>query len=123
MTESEQTDLLTELAAEIDPLVQRILTAEDLPQVRDLVQEVRYHCLQPPYFEHMWGAGEVYVIWGELDDILDRWPVDHGTDTETIAIREFRSAAKEWLDMPRTEAGIRDYTHRWRTRLTERTCS
>ncbi|MFD0595616.1 hypothetical protein ACFQZ4_27585 [Catellatospora coxensis] len=66
------------------------------------------------------GCGRAECDLGELDDILDRWPVDYGPQTETIALREFRRAAEEWLAMPRTEDGIRNYVHRWRTRLNER---
>ncbi|GIF98797.1 hypothetical protein Cci01nite_38910 [Catellatospora citrea] len=121
VTDSEQVDLLTRFAADVDPLARRVLAAERLPQVCELVREMMGHCLQAPYLEHMWGAGELYAIWGELDDILDGRPVDHGPDTEAVADRELRRAAGEWLDMPRTEAGIRDYAYRWRTRLAERT--
>jgi hypothetical protein len=88
---------------------------------RDLVHEVMWHCMEQPYREHLRDLSTLYVIWAELDDILDGWPVDYGQNTETIAMCEFRRAAKEWLDIPRTEVGIRDYVDRWRTRLADGT--
>jgi hypothetical protein len=67
----------------------------------------------------VWGAGGLY-IWADIDDILDRWPIDYGPATRAIALREFKRAAKEWLEMPRTEAGIRNYVDRWEKRLASR---
>lgn len=117
MNDSEQLNLLAGFAGELDPLMRLILASEALTQAQDLVQEVMRRCLQAPYFEHLWGAGMLYAIWGELDDVTDGWPVSYGSNTEAGALREFKRAAAEWLEMPRTESGVSDYTHRWKVRL------
>jgi hypothetical protein len=88
---------------------------EDVQEVRGFILEAAWNCIQPR-FEDLWGAGELYRPWMEMDDILDGWPFDYGDDADALAMREFTLAAREWLDMPRTEAGFRTYVHRWVTR-------
>lgn len=75
------------------------------PITGNQVEKVMWHCQQAPYFEHLWGAGWLYAIWGALDDFADRWPIDYRSSTEAIALREFKRAAADWLQMQRTESG------------------
>ncbi|MFG2071255.1 hypothetical protein [Nonomuraea maritima] len=119
MTDPEHVDvvLLAGLVAELDPLMRGILASDDVRQAGDVVYEVTYHCLESPYGEDLWPSGSIYCIWMEIDDILDGWPVDYGPDREALAMREWKRAAQEWLDMPRTQAGLRDYLHGWRMRM------
>ncbi|MBG0831622.1 hypothetical protein HS041_28225 [Planomonospora sp. ID67723] len=112
---------LSRFMAELDPLMRGVLASEDVAQARNFVHEVKWHCTESPYGGHLWGAGGVYCIWAEIDDILDGWPLDYGSDTDALALREFKRAAQEWLDMPRTEAGLQDYVHQWETRMAEDT--
>ncbi|GAB3153397.1 hypothetical protein [Microbispora hainanensis] len=112
-------ELLAGFAAKIDPLMRGVLVSGDVEQMRGLVLEAAWHCTEPPYFEHLWGVAGLYRAWMEIDDILDGWPVDYGAGTDALAMREFRLAAQEWLDMPRTETGFRDYVRRWETRVAE----
>ncbi|MFD0851194.1 hypothetical protein ACFQ07_03140 [Actinomadura adrarensis] len=93
-----------------------ILASEDVGKAGDLVGEVKWHCLQSPLAD----AGDVYVIWAELDDVLDGYPVDYGPEANAIyALREFKRAAHDWLDMPRTEAGLLNYVQLWKTRIAD----
>ncbi|MFI6928169.1 hypothetical protein ACIBIZ_50155 [Nonomuraea spiralis] len=110
-------DLLAGLAAELDPLMHCILASDDVRRAGDFVYDVTYHCLESPHGEDLWPAGSIYCIWMDIDDILDGWPVDYGPESEGLALREFKRAAQEWLDMPRTQAGLWDYVHRWRMRM------
>ncbi|MDP9848124.1 hypothetical protein [Streptosporangium lutulentum] len=110
-------DLLAELAAELDPFMRGILASDDVGQAGDFVYDVMHHCMESPHSEDLWPAGSIYCIWMDIDDIVDGWPVDYGTDSETLALREFKRAAQEWLDMARTQAGLQDYVHRWRMRM------
>ncbi|MEU7942386.1 hypothetical protein [Microbispora bryophytorum] len=123
MSDLEPVDLklLAGFAAKIDPSMQGVLVREDVEQIRGFVLEAAWNCTERPYFEHLWGVGGLYRAWMEIDDILDGWPVDYGADTDALAVREFRLAAQEWLDMPRTETGFRDYVHRWERRVAEDT--
>ncbi|WP_068923842.1 hypothetical protein [Planobispora rosea] len=123
MTDLEPVDLelLAGFVEKIDPLMRDVLVGEDAEQVRGFVREAAWNCTERPYFERLWGVGELYRAWMEIDDILDGWPVDYGADTDALAMREFRLAAQEWLDMPRTEAGFQDYVHRWETRVAQDT--
>ncbi|MFU8876376.1 hypothetical protein, partial [Micromonospora sp. SL4-19] len=52
-----------------------------------------------------------------MPDIVDGYPVDYGTDAETIAVRETRVAARDWLGIPRTVEGMEHYLQRWDARL------
>jgi hypothetical protein len=107
MTDPEQPGLLVGFAIELDPLMRGIVAGEELEHVRDLVQKVMWHCQQAPHFERLWGAGWLYAIWGELDDIADRWPIDCGSSTEAIALREFKRAARRLAADPAKR--IRDH--------------
>lgn len=109
MTDLESVDLelLAGFAAKIDPFMRGVLVSGDVEQMRGFVLEAAWNCTERPYFEHLWGVGGLYRAWMEIDDILDGWPVDYGADTDALAMREFRLAAQEWLDMPRTETGFR----------------
>ncbi|MCA2189548.1 hypothetical protein [Nonomuraea cavernae] len=108
-------DLLAGLATELDPLMRGVLVSEDVRQAGDLLGEAMWHCMLSPlrYASHLYG------IWAEIDDILDRWPLDYGPDTDVIALREFKRVAEEWLNMPQREAGIRDYVHQWKVRMAQ----
>ncbi|GAB2467746.1 hypothetical protein GCM10027187_39900 [Streptosporangium sandarakinum] len=123
MTDLESVDLelLAGFAAKIDPFMQGVLVSGDVEQIRGFVLEAAWNCTERPYFEHLWGVGGLYRVWMGIDDIFDGWPVDHGADADALAMREFRLAAQEWLDMPRTETGFRHYVHRWERRVAEDT--
>jgi hypothetical protein len=109
-------DPVQRLARRLDPYMQRILDGRD--DLIDAVAELLGILTEPPYFEHLVGVGWLYRVWGNLSDILDRYPVDYGPDTEAIAAQAFKRAAQDWLDMPRTRAGLEHYIERWRRRLT-----
>lgn len=102
MTGLEPVDLklLAGFAAKIDPLMQDVLVSRDVEQIRGFILEAAWNCTERPYFEHLWGVGGLYRAWMGIDDILDGWPVDYGADTVALVMREFRLAAREWLDMP-----------------------
>ncbi|GAA1023697.1 hypothetical protein Aple_090280 [Acrocarpospora pleiomorpha] len=111
-------DLLAGLTAELDPLMYGILASDDVKQAGDFVDDVTRHCMKSPYLEHLSSASSIYCIWMDIDDILDGWPVEYGPDSKVLALREFKRAAQEWLDMPRTQAGLQDYLRgvHWRQR-------
>jgi hypothetical protein len=73
--------------------------------------------IEPPLFEHLWCAGELYVHFGLLSDIVDAYPVDYGANADMIAQQEIRDAARDWLGMPHTVEGLEDYLARWAARL------
>jgi hypothetical protein len=102
------------LAEVVDPYMRRILDPVEDPI--EVVGEMTNRLLDPPFFQHLEDVGALYVIWAEISDIVDHWPVDYGPDSETIAVRESRQAAQDWLDMPRTMAGLQDFVDRWRKR-------
>jgi hypothetical protein len=111
-------ELLVGLAAELDPLMRGIVASDDVRKAGGFVDGVKWHCMESPLAD----AGDLYVIWAEIDDILDGYPVDYGPEDNAIyAMREFKRAAREWLDMPRTHAGLLDYVHLWKTRITDET--
>ncbi|MFE2531532.1 hypothetical protein [Streptomyces sp. NPDC059371] len=99
----------------LDPYMRRILGAAEDPI--GVVGEVMGQLIEPPYIEQLRGVGELYGVWGELSDIVDGYPVDYGPDAETIAVRESRQAAQDWLDMPHTTAGLQEYIEQWLDRL------
>lgn len=103
------------LARRLDPCMHRILDGGD--DLSDAVAQLLGMLTEPPYLDHLVGVGWLYRIWGELSDILDAYPVDHGSDAEAIAAQSFRRAAQDWLDMPRTQAGLEHYIERWQRRL------
>ena len=74
VTDMPADDLVDGFAARINPYMERILGgSEDPHRVVGLLMGV---LTEPPYFEHLWGVGWLYRIWGDLSDIVDRWPVD-----------------------------------------------
>jgi hypothetical protein len=52
-----------------------------------------------------------------LSDIVDGYPVDYGANAETIAAREIRDAARDWLGLPRTVEGMEHYLEQRDARL------
>ncbi|MFI7537529.1 hypothetical protein [Streptosporangium sp. NPDC049376] len=123
MTDLEPVDLelLTGFAAKIDPLMQSVLVSGDAEQMSGFVREAAWSCTERPYFEHLPEVGELYSAWMGIDDVLDGWPADYGTDIDALAMREFRLAAQEWLEMPLTETRFRHYMRRWGTWVAEDT--
>ncbi|GII02068.1 hypothetical protein [Planobispora takensis] len=121
MTDLEPVDLivLAGFIAEVHPLMEIALAREGVWHVRDHVVEAAWTCTQSPYCEGLWGAGELYRAWMKIDDILGGWPVDYGADADDLAMREFGLAVQEWLDMPWSEDGFRDYVRRWRARVAQ----
>lgn len=107
MTQVPEDDIVHGLAERLDPYMRRILDGSEDPHV--VVGELMLTLTEPPYFEHLWGVGWLYQIWGELSDIVDGYPVDYGPDSDAIAARELRHAAQDWLGMPHTAVGLQDY--------------
>ncbi|WP_062430507.1 hypothetical protein [Herbidospora daliensis] len=101
-----------ELIAELDRLLRAALAHDDPEEMRDPFLRSAGSLLDYG-IDHL---VDVYPVWMEIDDIFDHWPVDYGDETDTIAMREVRLAAEEWLALPKTEAEIGEYVKRWRTR-------
>lgn len=108
-------DMVDGLAELLDPYMRGLLDGGEDPH--EVVAALMWTMTESPHWEHLWGVGWLYRIWGDLADIIDGYPVHFGPDSEAIAIREFRHAAQNWLAMPRTPAGLENYIERQRTRL------
>jgi hypothetical protein len=115
VTHLPEDDSVQGLADRLDPYMRRMLDGSEDP--RAIAGQLMLMLTEPPYFEHLWGVGRLYQIWGELSDVVDGWPVDHGPDSAAIAVGGFRQAAQHWLAMPHTVAGLRDYITQWEARV------
>jgi hypothetical protein len=91
---------LPNLAQIIDTYMHRILDSGE--NLVDVLLEPMGALTEPPLFEHLWCVGKLYGNFGLLSDKVDAYPVDYGANAETIAAREIRDAARDWLGMPRT---------------------
>lgn len=118
MTGTDQPELTTlpALAAALDPFMRSILACDEVVQMAELASEVSWRFRDTSVD----GAGYLYVVWMEIDDILDGYPASYGAEeNERLALREWRLAARDWLDMPRTSAGLAEHVNRWRTRVAQ----
>ncbi|MEV0811079.1 hypothetical protein [Micromonospora sp. NPDC050200] len=106
---------LPNLAQIIDTYMHRILDSGEDPV--DVLLDLMGALIVPPLFEHLWCVGELYGNLGLLSDIVEAYPVDYGANAETIAAREIRDAARDWLAMPRTVEGMERYLEQWDARL------
>ncbi|MET8311868.1 hypothetical protein [Micromonospora sp. NPDC005173] len=95
MTDVPADDMVEGLAERLSPYMRRILDGGEDPH--DAVGELMWTLTERPHFEHLWGVGWLYRIWGDLSDVVDAYPAGYGPDSEAIAIREFRHAAQDWL--------------------------
>jgi hypothetical protein len=103
------------LAERLSPYMRRILESGEDPH--DVVGELMWTLTSPPLFTDVDGVGALCVMWGELTDIVDAFPVNYGPECEAVAEREFRRAAREWLSMSPTPAGLEAYIQGCTTRL------
>ncbi|SBT40728.1 hypothetical protein GA0070621_1038 [Micromonospora narathiwatensis] len=106
---------LSNLAQIIDTYMHRILDSGEDPV--DVLLNLMGALIEPPLSEHLWCVGQLYGNFGWLSDIVDGYPVDYGANAETIAAREIRDAARDWLGIPRTVEGMEHYLKRWEARL------
>ncbi len=106
---------LPDLALIIDAYMHRILNSGEDPV--DVLGELMWALSELPLFEDLRCAGGLYCIFGVLSDIVDAYPVDYGANSEMIAGREIRDAARDWLSMPHTVEGMEHYLVRWDARL------
>jgi hypothetical protein len=87
--------------------MRRILEPVEDPHV--VVAELMATLTSPPLFTDIDGVGALCLLWGDLSDIVDGFPVNYGPECEAIAEREFSRAAREWLRMSPTPAGLEAY--------------
>jgi hypothetical protein len=95
----------------VDAHMWRILAVGEDPV--EVIAELQYELIESPSQETAESAGRLYLLFADLGDIVDGWPVDYGTATEMVAQREIRDAARDWLEAVRTADDVPLYLERW----------
>ena len=111
---SDAGDIPAALLLTMDLHMWRILRSAEDPV--EVVAELGYELTAPALMNSVECAGRLYVLFADLGDIVDGWPVDYGAATEMIAQREIRDAAWDWLEAVRTAQDVESYLGRWAAR-------
>lgn len=107
-------DMSASLLLTVNRHMWRILRSTE--DVVEVVAELCSELTVPSWMETVEYAGRLYVLFADIGDIVDGWPVHYGAATEMIAQREIRDAAWDWLAVVRTAQDVHSYLERWEAR-------